>query len=52
MVLAEREDVQAELVGEHGVAEDLSHPVHWTVQPAGALIALQVAERQDAKLHC
>jgi hypothetical protein len=51
-MLADGEDVQAELVGEHGVAEDFGHPVHWAVQPAGALIALQVAERQDAKLHC
>jgi hypothetical protein len=51
VVLAERENVQAELIGKHGVAEDLGHPVHWAVQSASALIALQVAERQDAKLH-
>jgi hypothetical protein len=51
VVLAEREDVQAQLVGQHRVAEDLGHPVHRPLRAAGALIALQVAKRQDAQLH-
>ena len=39
------------LVGQHGVAEDLSHPVHRPVPSAGALITLQVTQRQDAQFH-
>ena len=50
-MLADREHLQAQLVGQHGVAEDLRHPVHRPVQPAGALITLQVTQRQDAQFH-
>ena len=50
-MLAEREDVQAQLVSQHRVAEDLGHPVYRPVRAAGALVALQVAEGQDAQLH-
>ena len=51
MVFAEREGVQAQLVSQHRVAEDLGHPVHRPVRAAGALVALQVAKRQNAKCH-
>ena len=51
VVFAEREDVQAQMVCEHRVAKDLGHPVHRPVRASGALVALQVAERQDAEFH-
>ena len=51
VVLAEREDVQAQLVSQHRVAEDLGHPVYRPVRTAGALVALQVAKRQNAQFH-
>jgi hypothetical protein len=50
-MLADSKHVQAQLVGQHGVAEDLSHPVHRPVPSAGALITLQVTQRQDAQFH-
>ena len=50
-MLAHREHLQAELVSQHGVAEDIGHPVHRPVQLAGVLITLQVAQRQDAQVH-
>jgi MarR family transcriptional regulator, organic hydroperoxide resistance regulator len=34
-----------------GVAEDLGHPVRWPVHPSGALITLQVTQRQGAQFH-
>ena len=39
------------LVSQHRVAEDLGHPVHRLVRTAGALVALQVAKRQNAQFH-
>jgi hypothetical protein len=33
------------------LAKDLGHPVHRPVRAAGALVALQVAERQDAEFR-
>jgi len=50
-MLAHRERLQAKLVSQHGVAEDLGHPLHRPAEPAGALITLQVTQRQDAQLH-
>ena len=51
VVLAEREDIQAQLVGQLRVAEDLTHPVHRPLWTSGALVPLQVAKRKDAKFH-
>ena len=47
-MLAQGEDVQAELVSEHRIAQNLVHAVHRPVRPAGALITLQISQRQDA----
>ena len=50
-MLADREHLQAQLVSQHGVAEDLGHPVRRPVHPSGALITLQVTQRQDAQFR-
>jgi hypothetical protein len=50
-VLAEGEDVEAEPVGEGGVADDLIQALTVSVGCAGGRVGLDVAEGDDAEFH-
>lgn len=51
VMLAECEQVQAEPLGELGVADDLANALDGGKGPAGAGVGLDVAEGQDSEFH-